>query len=150
MAPSRPAPFTQSTRSNPFIQRDNAGAKISEPPAKSKSHARPKSNAKLTAQAQSKSTMPTASNRMLTDVLLSVKPAHLANIVSRRKNHECREYRLRDGVTRLWLYETGEGGEGRSSITYVYRTLFFSRNIPPISSPALPVLSSPLSHLPYN
>ncbi|RKK08165.1 hypothetical protein BFJ69_g16302 [Fusarium oxysporum] len=45
-------------------------------------------------------------------------PVHLANIVSRQENHEYRKYRLRDGVTRLWLYETSDGG-GRSSITHI-------------------------------
>ncbi|KAH7154461.1 hypothetical protein DER46DRAFT_395993 [Fusarium sp. MPI-SDFR-AT-0072] len=57
-------------------------------------------------------------DRVETDVLLAIKPEHLANIISREKNHECRKYRLKDGVSRLWLYETGSGG-GRSSITYV-------------------------------
>jgi hypothetical protein len=56
--------------------------------------------------------------RVDTDVLLAIKPEHLANIISREKNHEYRKYRLKDGVSRLWLYETGSGG-GRSSITYV-------------------------------
>ncbi|KAF4949155.1 hypothetical protein FSARC_13573 [Fusarium sarcochroum] len=58
------------------------------------------------------------SERVATDVLLSIKPVHLANIVSREKNHEYRKYRLKDGVSRLWLYETGGGG-GRSSITHI-------------------------------
>ncbi|KAK2471495.1 hypothetical protein H9L39_17726 [Fusarium oxysporum f. sp. albedinis] len=60
----------------------------------------------------------TASDRVFTDALLSIKPVHLANIVSRQENHEYRKYRLRDGVTRLWLYETSDGG-GRSSITHI-------------------------------
>ncbi|KAJ4131205.1 hypothetical protein NW765_017097 [Fusarium oxysporum] len=30
----------------------------------------------------------------------------------------CSQKRLRDGVTRLWLYETSDGG-GRSSITHI-------------------------------
>lgn len=58
-------------------------------------------------------------DRVLTDVLLAIKPVHLANIISQQKNHEYRKYRLRDEVTRLWLYETRDGGEGRSSITWV-------------------------------
>ena len=57
---------------------------------------------------------------MLTDVLLSIKPVHLANIVSRQKNHEYRKYRLRDEATRLWFYETSEGGQGRAAVTYVF------------------------------
>ena len=59
-----------------------------------------------------------ADNRVLSDVLLAIKPNHLANIAAQQKNHEYRKYRLRDGVERLWLYETsGEGG--RSAITSV-------------------------------
>jgi len=62
-------------------------------------------------------------NRVLTDVLLAIKPTHLANIIIRQKNHEYRKYRLRDGVERLWLYETG-GGNGRSAITSVFVLCF--------------------------
>ncbi|KAI3337444.1 hypothetical protein HD806DRAFT_476690 [Xylariaceae sp. AK1471] len=43
---------------------------------------------------------------------------HLANIASRKKNHEYRKYRLPDGVERLWLYETANGG-GTASITHI-------------------------------
>ena len=57
-----------------------------------------------------------APDRVLSDVLLSIKPVHLANIVSRQKNHEYRKYRLQDGVSRLWLYETGDNG-GRRAIS---------------------------------
>ncbi|KAF5022709.1 hypothetical protein F66182_5257 [Fusarium sp. NRRL 66182] len=60
----------------------------------------------------------TSTLRVATDVLLSIKPHHLANIISREKNHEYRKYRLKDGVLRLWLYETGSGG-GCSSITHI-------------------------------
>ncbi|KAF5981287.1 pua protein [Fusarium bulbicola] len=48
----------------------------------------------------------TRAERVQTDVLLAIKPEHLANIISREKNHEYRKYRLKDGVSRLWLYET--------------------------------------------
>ncbi|KAI1822968.1 hypothetical protein F4861DRAFT_540473 [Xylaria intraflava] len=58
------------------------------------------------------------SDRVDTDVLLSIHSVHLANIASRQKNHEYRKYRLRDGVERLWLYETAVNG-GKSSITHV-------------------------------
>jgi hypothetical protein len=61
---------------------------------------------------------PPPATRVLTDVLLAIKPEHLANIARQEKNHEYRKYRLKDGVSRLWLYETASGG-GRSSITYV-------------------------------
>ncbi|KAI1403216.1 hypothetical protein F4819DRAFT_236711 [Hypoxylon fuscum] len=72
-------------------------------PAKAKSHSKTKAE---------------PDDRVLTDVLLSIKAVHLANIVSRQKNHEYRKYRLRDGVERLWLYETAEGG-GKTSITHI-------------------------------
>ncbi|KAK0718711.1 hypothetical protein B0T21DRAFT_351517 [Apiosordaria backusii] len=58
-------------------------------------------------------------HRIKTDVLIAIKPIHLANIVSQKKNHEYRKYRLRDEVVRLWLYETKEGGDGRASITHI-------------------------------
>ena len=59
-------------------------------------------------------------DRLETDVLLAIKPVHLANIVAMEKSHEFRNYRLKDGVERLWLYETagdGKDGRGRSAIT---------------------------------
>ncbi|KAK6225839.1 hypothetical protein QIS74_01886 [Colletotrichum tabaci] len=68
---------------------------------------------------ESKSKSVTSNDRVTTDVLLAIKPVHLANIITRQKNHEYRKYRLRDEVTRLWLYETRDGGEGRSSITHI-------------------------------
>jgi len=63
-------------------------------------------------------------DRVETDVLFSIFPIHLANIASRQKNHEYREFRLRDGVERLWFYETpGPGGdsdsEAREAITHI-------------------------------
>ncbi|KAF2966466.1 hypothetical protein GQX73_g7119 [Xylaria multiplex] len=57
-------------------------------------------------------------DRVETDVLLSIKSVHLANIISQKKNHEYRKYRLRDGVKRLWFYETADEG-GKSAITHV-------------------------------
>ncbi|KAK7408561.1 hypothetical protein QQX98_009266 [Neonectria punicea] len=59
-----------------------------------------------------------APERVLTDVLLSIKPPHFVNIASQQKNHEYCKYWLKDGVERLWLYETGDEG-GRSSITHI-------------------------------
>ncbi|KAI8714962.1 hypothetical protein NCS52_01002800 [Fusarium sp. LHS14.1] len=41
-----------------------------------------------------------------------------ANLNYGEKNHEYRKYRLKDGVVRLWLYETAGGG-GRASITHI-------------------------------
>lgn len=72
---------------------------------------------KSTAKAKTKSAAAPADDRVVTDVLLAIKPEHLTNIARQKKNHEYRKYRLRDGVERLWLYETG-GGNGRSAITY--------------------------------
>ncbi|KAI0906138.1 hypothetical protein F4824DRAFT_364715 [Ustulina deusta] len=57
-------------------------------------------------------------DRIPTDVLLAIKAEHLANIVNKTKNHEYRKYRLPDGVERLWLYETANGG-GTASITHI-------------------------------
>ncbi|KAK4161329.1 hypothetical protein QBC43DRAFT_291986 [Cladorrhinum sp. PSN259] len=61
----------------------------------------------------------TTDDRITTDVLMAIKPIHLANIASQQKNHEYRKYRLRDEVVRLWLYETKEGGNGRAAITHI-------------------------------
>ncbi|KAK1767589.1 hypothetical protein QBC33DRAFT_472278 [Phialemonium atrogriseum] len=72
-----------------------------------------------TAKSKSKSKLSASDDRVLSDVLLAIKPVHLANIASRQKNHEYRKYRLRDEVTRLWLYETRGGGEGRACITHI-------------------------------
>jgi hypothetical protein len=49
------------------------------------------------------------------DILISVQPQHLANIVSRRKNHEFRKDLLPDSVKRMWIYET----RPTSAVTYV-------------------------------
>ncbi|KAJ0163210.1 hypothetical protein CTA2_3343 [Colletotrichum tanaceti] len=116
MAPSHTT-FKQSTLTGCFIQQASVKpatstkssthriSKIPPPPPATKS--------------KSKSKLVTASDRVTTDVLLAIKPVHLANIITRQKNHEYRKYRLRDEVTRLWLYETREGGQGRSSITHI-------------------------------
>ena len=69
-------------------------------------------------KSKSKPKPKSADNRVMTDVLLAIKANHLANISAQQKNYEYRKYRLRDGVERLWLYETGDGG-GRSAITCV-------------------------------
>jgi hypothetical protein len=78
--------------------------RVSKKPAPVKSRSSSKSEA-------------SADNRVMTDVLMAIKPVHLKNIASRQKNHEYRKYRLRDEVTRLWFYETADGGAGSSSIT---------------------------------
>ncbi|KAJ3475490.1 hypothetical protein NLG97_g9440 [Lecanicillium saksenae] len=62
-----------------------------------------------------------ASDRVQSDVLMAIQPAHLQNIASRKKNHEYRKYRLQDGVERLWFYETkGTRHEpGQAAITHI-------------------------------
>ncbi|KAI9150399.1 hypothetical protein HJFPF1_10165 [Paramyrothecium foliicola] len=71
-----------------------------------------------TKQPASPSRPQSATSRVLTDVLIAIQPVHLANIVSGQKNHEYRKYRLRDGVVRLWLYETSSKG-GHAAITHI-------------------------------
>ncbi|KAJ6013506.1 hypothetical protein N7540_008097 [Penicillium herquei] len=115
MAPTRSPPkssLTQTTltasftRSSVLTTSNNANRVAKkQSPAKSKS--------------KKKSSSSSMSENDKTDVLMAIKPVHMANIASRQKNHEYRKYRLRDGVTRLWFYETGDGGKGRASITHV-------------------------------
>ncbi|KAL7277587.1 hypothetical protein ACG7TL_008514 [Trametes sanguinea] len=57
-------------------------------------------------------------DRVLTDVVLSIKSEFTQLISERKKNHEYRKYRLKDSVNRLWLYETAP----TSAITYVMET----------------------------
>ncbi|KAL2129787.1 hypothetical protein VTI74DRAFT_7301 [Chaetomium olivicolor] len=102
MAPSRPA-LRQTTLNSHFGQQDTHRISKKTPPAKPA----PKSGP-ATAK----------TDRVSTDVLLAIKQVHLANIASQKKNHEYRKYRLKDGVVRLWFYETAEGG-GKSAITHI-------------------------------
>ncbi|KAM0284331.1 hypothetical protein ACHAO9_009256 [Fusarium lateritium] len=114
-APRKPSCLAQTTLNSSFAQQTSS----SPAPAKISNTSRVcKKAAPVKAKSLSKSAASPASDRVLTDVLLAIKPVHLANIVSQQKNHEYRKYRLRDGVTRLWLYETSAGG-GRSSITHI-------------------------------
>ncbi|KAL2021441.1 hypothetical protein VTK56DRAFT_7194 [Thermocarpiscus australiensis] len=106
MAPSRP-PLRQTTLNNHFHQETSRVAKKRSP---SKS---------VTAKCSKTDAKTKDGDRVLSDVLLAIKLVHLANIASRQKNHEYRKYRLRDGVMRLWFYETREGGQGRSAITHI-------------------------------
>lgn len=73
-------------------------------------------------------------------MLLAIKPVHLAHIASQQKNHEYRKYRLPDEVTRLWFYETRDGGdEGRSFITSAPDPAPHPhRSAPPLTPPAPP------------
>jgi predicted transcriptional regulator len=41
-----------------------------------------------------------------TDILISIYPKHVANIVTRQKNHEFRKYLIPSTVERIWIYET--------------------------------------------
>ena len=70
------------------------------------------------AKTKTKTAKTKAEDRVESDVLMAIKPEHLNNIARQKKNHEYRKYRLRDGVERLWFYETGDNN-GRSAITYV-------------------------------
>jgi hypothetical protein len=38
------------------------------------------------------------------DILISIKPIHIANIASRAKNHEFRKYLIPNSVKRMWFY----------------------------------------------
>jgi len=49
------------------------------------------------------------------DIIISIHPQHVANIVSRAKNHEFRNYLLPPSVKRLWIYETSP----TSAVKYV-------------------------------
>ncbi|KAJ0131970.1 Uncharacterized protein HZ326_24935, partial [Fusarium oxysporum f. sp. albedinis] len=143
MAPSRPAlgkssSFTQTTLDGSLVQQ-------ASPSSATALFDGTHRISKRSAKSQSKLAVSTASDRVLTDALLSIKPIHLANIVSRQKNHEYRKYRLRDGVTRLWLYETSDGG-GRSSITYVY--IFLSTCSPPCLLLHIAVIPASVRHTP--
>ncbi|CAH0038104.1 unnamed protein product [Clonostachys solani] len=49
------------------------------------------------------------------DIIISIHPKYVADIVSRVKNHEFRNYLLPASVKRLWIYETSP----LSSIRYI-------------------------------
>ncbi len=44
--------------------------------------------------------------RVYTDAILTIQPKFADLILKKEKNHEFRKYHLREGVVRLWLYET--------------------------------------------
>jgi len=46
------------------------------------------------------------SHTIKTDIIISIHPPHVANIVRRTKNHEYRNYLIPHTVKRLWIYET--------------------------------------------
>ncbi|KAK3323883.1 hypothetical protein B0T19DRAFT_427142 [Cercophora scortea] len=56
-----------------------------------------------------------ASTSLRSDIIISIHPQHVANIVSRVKNHEFRSYLLPSTVKRLWIYETSPA----SSIKFI-------------------------------
>ncbi|KAK5993554.1 hypothetical protein PT974_06988 [Cladobotryum mycophilum] len=115
MAPTRITKrvHKQSTLPATFFKKVGSDAKSSPTPTPS-SVARSKAKSRAAVAA-------VASDRVETDVLLAIQPLHLANIVAQRKNHEYRKYRLRDGVERLWLYETrgDKENKGRAAITHI-------------------------------
>jgi hypothetical protein len=41
-----------------------------------------------------------------TDILVSIYPKHVDDIVAQRKNHEFRKYLIPITVKRMWIYET--------------------------------------------
>jgi predicted transcriptional regulator len=47
-----------------------------------------------------------AGNTAKTDIIISIHPKHVANIASRLKDHEFRNYLLPSSVQRMWIYET--------------------------------------------
>ncbi|KAI0752911.1 hypothetical protein C8Q80DRAFT_484576 [Daedaleopsis nitida] len=57
-------------------------------------------------------------DRVLTDAILSIKPEFTQLIAKRKKNHEYRGYKLKESISRFWLYETAP----TSAITYVMIT----------------------------
>ena len=61
---------------------------------------------KLRNESKSATSTSKGAERVFTDVVLSIKPPYVAAICDGSKNYEFRGYRLREGVVRLWLYET--------------------------------------------
>jgi len=49
------------------------------------------------------------------DVLMSIKPEHINNIATAKKNHEYRKYKLPASVERIWFYTTAP----TSAIQYI-------------------------------
>ena len=45
-------------------------------------------------------------NSTRADILISIKPVHIAHIASRLKTHEFRRYLIPTSVKRMWLYTT--------------------------------------------
>ncbi|KAF4573422.1 hypothetical protein EYR40_003490 [Pleurotus pulmonarius] len=56
--------------------------------------------------------------RVYTDAILTIQPKFADLILKKEKNHEFRKYHLREGVVRLWLYETAP----TSALTYIIET----------------------------
>jgi hypothetical protein len=114
--------------------------RVSKRPAPTAAKAKAKTKAKTKAKPKAGS-----EDRVETDVLMAIKPEHLANIATQKKNHEYRKYRLRDGVERLWFYETADG-QGRSAITYVL--LFLTHSDKPNTRSHIAVIPSNVRHTP--
>jgi hypothetical protein len=58
-----------------------------------------------------------AGDTVKTDIIISIHPKHVANIASRLKDHEFRNYLLPSSVQRMWIYETSP----TQAIKYVAR-----------------------------
>lgn len=54
-----------------------------------------------------------APRTMKSDIIISIHPQHVTNIVNRSKDHEFRSWPIPQGVSRLWIYETRPTSELR-------------------------------------
>ncbi|KAH8803240.1 hypothetical protein F5884DRAFT_804834 [Xylogone sp. PMI_703] len=54
-----------------------------------------------------------APRTMKSDIIISIHPQHVNNIVNRSKDHEFRSWPVPQGVSRLWIYETRPTSELR-------------------------------------
>jgi len=52
-----------------------------------------------------------------TDIIISIHPKHVLNIINRSKNHEYRTYLLPATIEKIWIYQTAP----ISAITHVAR-----------------------------
>ncbi|RFU24602.1 hypothetical protein B7463_g11736, partial [Scytalidium lignicola] len=54
-----------------------------------------------------------APRTMRSDIMISIHPQHISNIVNRSKDHEFRSWPIPQGVSRIWIYETRPTSELR-------------------------------------
>ncbi|KAH9856726.1 hypothetical protein C2E23DRAFT_453402 [Lenzites betulinus] len=108
---SIPPTTTKPAKAKPFPDASDA----SDTPSVERVKPIPTPKAKQKSKGKSKAV---DEDRVMTDVLLSIKPEFTKLISQQKKNHEYRKYKLKDSVVRLWLYETAP----TSAITYVMET----------------------------